>query len=725
MTLDRFFSGMVFCLAIILLSSGCGKGDEKSLDLETLRLSLDEGWEFSTIDSSNWLPAEIPGVVHADLIRNHQIPNPYFRLNEMEVQWVEYQTWVYRCTFHVHEELLRREKVSLVLPGLDSHADISLNGKPVPFPGDPDFRKNTPRNMFRTWTYEVKSYLNPGENQIEITFHPLIQSTQVARDTLGYALPADNDASEEKASIFVRKAPYHFGWDWGPRLVTAGIWKTPYLEAWDGTEILDWSFVTKSITTDAAEAELEVHIQAKRPGNFSLEGSIGEQVIDRRLALSADPMRVRIPLTIQDPQLWWPQGSGEPYLYPLNLKLKKGYRVLDEIQAQIGIRTVELIRETDEIGESFYFEVNGEPIYMKGANYIPGDPLLLGKDDERYRQVLLDAAKSNMNMIRVWGGGIYETDGFYDLCDSLGLMVWQDFMFACSMYPGDPEFRENVKAEAEENIIRIRNHPSLALWCGNNEMEVAWFNWGWQQTYKLTPEDSTRIWNDYLYLFEELLPTAVRTFDPNTDYLPSSPVSNWGKAENFNYGDNHYWGVWHGEEPFAEYRYNVPRFMSEYGFQSFPEIHTLLIFSTWDDFDLESEVMTDRQKSYKGNGLLMDYLNRHFDPPADFEEFVHLNQLVQAEGVALAIKTHRKRKPHCMGTLYWQLNDAWPGPSWSGIDYAGRWKAMQYRVRDLYKPVVILPDMDSRRTYECPSGFRSEGSSRTGLGDQVTEFCGN
>lgn len=679
--MKRWLQLIGFC-GLIGLMWGC-KGVPET-DPDSLYLPLNTGWEFAQTDSAIWRPATVPGNVHADLLAQNIIPDPYYRLNEQAVQWVGDAEWQFRTSISVTAAQLEQDELRLVFPGLDTYAQVKLNGQTLL---DAD-------NMFRTWQADVKEVLKPGENELLVTFYPPVAYTEAIRKSVGYDLPADNDASPQKASIFTRKAPYHFGWDWGPRLVTAGIWKTPYLEGWKGGRILDYQFTTESINGEFAETMLKVELEGINTGNYTLTTYFERNKIVQRVSMKAGNLVVQIPIKIPEPRLWWPRGSGDQELYDLRLSLAQGSHVLDTLSDQVGVRTVELVQETDEIGESFYFKVNGEPVYMRGANAIPGDPLLTGKGAPRYRQVLLDAAASNMNMVRVWGGGIYETDEFYALCDSLGLMVWQDFMFACSMYPGDQAFRENVRLEAEENVRRLRNHPSLALWCGNNEMEVAWNNWGWQQTYNLSPEDSTEIWNNYLHLFDTLLPAAVAGSNPSIDYLPTSPVSNWGTPENFNVGDNHYWGVWHGEEPFAEFRNNVPRFMSEYGFQSFPELRTVAEFSDSTDWEVNSTVMKTRQKSYKGSRLLTEHMDRHVDSPADFAAFLYLNQWIQAEGMALAIKTHRKRKPHCMGTLYWQLNDAWGGPTWSGIDHAGRWKAMQYRVRDLYKPVAILPDVD-------------------------------
>ncbi len=391
---------------------------------------------------------------------------------------------------------------------------------------------------------------------------------------------------------------------------------------------------------------------------------------------------VKLEYDIDNPQLWWSNGSGNPYLYEKKLLIKRKKKVLSSKQFKFGIREIELVHETDEIGTAFYFKLNGEPIFMKGANYIPQDVFLPRVTNEDYEKLILAVKEANMNMIRVWGGGVYERDIFYELCDQHGILVWQDFMFAGSMYPDLPEFHSSIKKEVRDNIIRLRNHPCLAIWCGNNEIEVAWNNWGWQKQHGYSTEDSIEIWHNYLKIFEEMIPKQLTELDPYRPYTTTSPLSNWGTAENFNHASMHYWGVWHGRDPFEKFEENVGRFMVEYGFQSFPSFDVLKEVIPEDELNLDSETMKNRQKSYIGNGLILKHVEQYYDSPKDFKSFVKLSQKTQAKGMQMAIQSHMNNRPHCMGTLFWQLNDCWPGPSWSVIDYYGNKKDAYFTVKE-------------------------------------------
>jgi len=387
---------------------------------------------------------------------------------------------------------------------------------------------------------------------------------------------------------------------------------------------------------------------------------------------------------------------GEPFLYELTSHLKAGTQLLDEDIQKIGIRTIRVVQEQDEKGKNFYFELNGVPVFAKGANYIPNDNFIPRVSPERYEHIIKSAADANMNMLRVWGGGIYENDTFYDRCDEYGILVWQDFMFACSMYPGDETFLENVRQEAIQNVKRLRNHPCLALWCGNNEIDVAWSHdtpggWGWKQRF--SADIRKKIWHDYENIFHRMLPDVVSEFDPKTFYWPSSPLADWDKRASYRStsGDIHYWGVWHGREPFENFKLRIGRFMSEYGFQSFPEFNTVKSYTLPEDWDINSEVMAAHQRSGIGNRRIKEYMDLYYRNPKDFESLLYVGQVLQAEGIKSAIEAHRQKMPYCMGTLYWQLNDCWPVASWSGIDYFGRWKALHYFVKKAFKQILVSP----------------------------------
>jgi len=408
--------------------------------------------------------------------------------------------------------------------------------------------------------------------------------------------------------------------------------------------------------------------------------------------VKANYIKNELAFTIKNPQRWMPNTWGKAQLYNIKVELLKGKKIIDTWEDKIGLRTVELVRQTDDIGTPFYFKINGKAIFAKGANYIPQSHFIAAKTEADYRRLLQDAVDANMNMLRVWGGGIYENDVFYDLCDEMGIMVWQDFMFANTMYPNDEHFLNNIKAEVKDNILRLRQHPSIVHWCGNNEIDVAWYNWGWQKQYNYSKSDSKELRQTYETIFQKIIPKQLIQLLPDAPYSHTSPLSNWGKPENFNHSSMHYWGVFHGEDPFSDYANNVGRFNSEYGFQSLPTWNTLQSFLPESEQQVDSKILDTRQKSYKGNRLMFTHLKRHFPETKDLKTLSYLTQLTQALGIRYAIEQHRIQQPHCMGTLYWQLNDCWPAISWSGIDNSGEWRALHYRVKDAYQDLAVFID---------------------------------
>ncbi|MCP4442960.1 MAG: glycoside hydrolase family 2 protein [Aureispira sp.] len=651
---------------------------------ETIDLNGD--WKFRQVGKEQWVKASVPGVVQLDLLNAGLIEDPFYGKNEEEMWWIELENWEYERDFELTETQYAHDRLDLTFEGVDTYADVWVN----------EVKVLSADNMFCTWTKDFKSCAKVGKNTIKVVFRSPQKEKKAAYDALGYQLPAGNDAAELKISPFVRKAPYHFGWDWGPRLVTMGIWRPVSIEAWSEAKIQDLYFEQKEVNANRAEITAHVELEANKEGEYDLvlngEGLSMKQSIQTKKG----EQTYRLDFEIENPKLWWSKGLGEPFRYDWKVELVQKGKVLDQKEEKIGLRKIELIQEPDEIGTSYYFKLNGVPVFMKGANYIPQDNIIPRVKKEDYERVINNVVAANMNMLRVWGGGVYEDDLFYELCDQNGILVWQDFMFACGMYPVNDAFLESVGKELDDNIKRLRNRASIALWCGNNEMDVAWNNWGWQKQFGYSKKDSLEIITGYQKLFDELIPSKLQELNVRErPYVPTSPLSNWGTAENFNHKSMHYWGVWHGKEPFENYKTNVGRFMSEYGFQSFPEMTTVQAFakdsSQW---DLESEVMKHHQKSYIGNGMILEHLETYFPKPKTFEQFTYLSQLTQALGIGMAIESHRKAKGHCMGTLYWQLNDCWPGPSWSSVDYYGRWKALHYRVRDLYKDVVVLISKD-------------------------------
>jgi beta-mannosidase len=494
-------------------------------------------------------------------------------------------------------------------------------------------------------------------------------------------LPGGSDTSEYPVWPYTRKAAYHFGWDFAPRFVTSGIWKDVFLNSWSGIKLRDVFYQTVSLGENVAI--LSLHIVIESDEKQIIEAFIDEDTISIELDSGSNYHQKFI--HINNPNFWWPNGSGEQFLYEYNLGIIGKNGNLVEIDSQrIGFRTIELVNEPDAIGTSFYFKVNGKPIFMQGANYVPQDVFLPRVKPEQYERLLKQVKDAGMNMLRVWGGGVYEKDIFYDLCDEYGILVWQDFMFAGTLYPGDDGFKKNVITELSQQITRLQKHACLALWCGNNEIEVAWKNWGWQKQNRYSKDDSIQLWQNYDGFFNKYLPVFVRSMgSQKTPYVSTSPQSNWGTPENFNHGSMHYWGVWHGPDDFSGYQKNIGRFMVEWGFQSYPDYDLLAEYISPEFLALNSDVMKNRQKSYVGNGKITDFLQQYNFDFTDFKTFAQQSQHLQALGYEMALKSHIAAQPHCMGTLLWQLNDCWPGPSWSIINYNGTPKAAYWRVKEV------------------------------------------
>lgn len=645
------------------------------------KIRLDKDWEFKNTKKYAWLPATVPGVVHLDLLENGLIEDPYENNNEITQQWIELEDWEYVNTINADRNLLKKKHIELVFEGLDTYTTILLNGKEI----------LATDNMFRAWKIDIKPHLKFGENELRVIFHSPLKLNESNVKNSPYALPAANETVDLKVSPYVRKAAYHFGWDWGPRFVTCGIWRPVYLQTWNDILIEDVSYTTDIRSADKAFLNLnfEINCDPDHTGIYLLQ--INDSRVNIKLTEGRNIIKQKI--QVNEFKKWNPVGYGNQHTKNYQYKFYKNSTIIIEGEIDVAFRTIELIHEKDDIGTSFYFMVNGAPFYAKGANYIPQDMFLPRVDSAQYELLIQQVLDANMNMIRVWGGGIYENDYFYDLCDQHGILVWQDFMFANSMYPNNPDFIDNIAKEVEYNIKRLRNHPSIALWCGNNEIEVAWKNWGWQKQYSYSKADEKEIWNTYTSIFHELIPQTLERLDPTRDYVPTTPLSNWGKPENFNHASMHYWGVWHGKEPIENYSKNVGRFISEYGYQSFPSYETLAKVIHENDLNLDSEIMKNRQKSYIGNGIIEQNVKKYAYNEEDFKKWCELTQLVQAHAYSYAIRQHRIQTPHCMGTLFWQLNDCWPGPSWSVIDYYGNKKAAYHEVADYYKPVIASSEM--------------------------------
>ena len=652
------------------------------------QLVINDHWTFKAQDGSTWMPATVPGVVHLDLLNTKQIEDPFFGDNEKKLQWIDKKEWEYKTNFKVNESLLANGRIELNFNGLDTYAAVSLNGKNI----------LNSDNMFREFTVNCKEILKEGDNELYILFKSPAKEGEKLFDASEYFIKTQpNDDSklggmgDKTVSPYSRKAGYHYGWDWGPRFLTSGIWRNIYLNAWNKGVIRDLFLKQVRLSETKAELLAEVRLEASLDGSQEISILVNNgQIIKKQLAVKKGVNTIQIPFEINNPKLWWPNGMGDSYLYAVKVALTEG----NTISHNIGLRTIELVTEKDKVGESFYFKVNGHPVFAKGANVIPFDNFLTRVTPDRYEAIIKSAAETNMNMLRVWGGGIYEDNAFYDLCDKYGIMVWQDFMFACSFFPGTKDFLDNIRQEAIDNVIRLRNHPSIALWCGNNEIEDAWKNWGWNKYDKRNEEA-------YKKIFLDILPKVVSEYDPQVRYWSSSPSS--GSYE-LNpklrtHGDVHYWSYRDAFQPISVFKdsANIPRFLSETGFQSFPETATMNTFLTKSDYDIYSEVMKSHQKSLAGNKLLDVYMHRNYKKPKDFGATLYLSQLMQKEAMKVALEAYRRAAPYCMGALYWQLNDSWPAPSWSSIDYYGRWKAMNYDVKRIFSNIVVSPDITDNK----------------------------
>jgi beta-mannosidase len=635
-------------------------------------VSLNGAWRVGQADKGSKIAARVPGCIHTDLLTAGKIPDPYYRDNEHKLQWIGEANWVYSRSFNVPASLLQRERVLLRCEGLDTFATISVNGAEVA-------RTN---NMFRVWEFDVKALLKPGRNDIEVRFDstiPYISQKQGERYLHGWNAP-----HEISGRAWVRKEPCNYGWDWGPVFITCGIWRNISLVAFDMARLCGLQVLQNHDTPGQVTLDVTPEIEAL--GDAPLHAHVSVSFGDKVVAEATTPISQPATLTITNPQLWWPNNLGDQPLYDVTVELldEQG-QVLDTTARRIGLRTLVLDRHPDQWGESFQFVVNGVPFFAKGGNWIPADTFATAMTRERYRDLLQSCKDGNMNMLRLWGGGIYEHDDFYELCDELGLCIWHDFMFACSTYPTfDDDFLRNVRAEAEDNVRRLRHHPSIALWCGNNELEQGLVGLQWN--------DHQMSWEDYGKLFDTLLPEVTSEQDPQRSYWPASPHTPCADRADFNNptcGDAHLWDVWHGRKPFEWYRTCTHRFNSEFGFQSFPEPKTVAGYTAPEDRNVTTYVMELHQRSGIGNAVIMHYMLDWFRLPTSFDATLYLSQILQGMAMKYAVEHWRRAMPRGMGTLYWQVNDCWPVASWASIDYHGRWKALQYMARQFYAPILI------------------------------------
>lgn len=696
------------------------------MKLKTVVKNLHEGWKFRQARLTNWYPATVPGVVHTDLLQNKIIEDPFFRLNERGLQWIDKEDWVYETCFTLAADMMRKENMELVFEGLDTYADVYLNDECI-LKAD---------NMFRCWSIPVRQYIREENNILKVYFHSPVKIDVPKWDALPYQYPASNDQSEngglfnKKISIFARKAGYHYGWDWGPRLVTSGIWRPVYIRAWSDLRINDVFIEQKEVGAGRAVIAGHVELDADKDMNGVLV-TITDEVTGRVLGewqadLKRGTNRVTVDFVLHKPKLWWSNGLGEPFLYRFRTDIIAGGELLDSKTERVGIRSLKVVHQPDKDGHTFYIELNGRPVFAKGANYIPSDNFLPRVTPENYKRTILDAAGVNMNMLRVWGGGIYENDVFYDLCDEYGIMIWQDFMFACSMYPAEGALLDNIHQEAVDNVKRLRNHACIALWCGNNECQDAWLGWGWKcEIERQNKEYADKIWAQYRQQYHVTLPGVVKEYAPGTFYWPSSPFAFEGEMSGTTDGDRHYWSVWHGKAPISDYDSEKSRFFSEYGFQSFPEFESVKRYAPYpEDWDIRSEVMMSHQRGGDhANGLIETYLLNEYKKPRDFRAFLYMNHVLQGDAIKTAIESHRRQMPYNMGTLFWQHNDCWPVASWASRDYYGRWKAQHYYVRKAYDDILISSVVEGDDLIVYAVSDRLENTSGR-LQLQVCQFDG-
>ncbi|MDC6407512.1 glycoside hydrolase family 2 protein [Xylella fastidiosa subsp. multiplex] len=681
-----------------LLTASAAPPSSHPLSNWHLRLAPDQPTTHTLpLKTTTWLPAHVPGTVQTDLIAAGIVPDPFYRDQEAQIQWIGLNDWQYRTHFHIDTATLTRQHIELVFNGIDTLATVTLNGTPLLHPN----------NMFRRWRVDAKPLLKRGKNILEITLYSPIKKIQPWLTQQPYALPGAYDSAfhdeptARHSATYVRKAPYQFGWDWGPRIVTTGLWKNVTLDTWDTTRINDLHIAQQRVDADTAHLEAQLTLDATHRGPAHITLQIfdpdGRPIAQYRQhpTLDTGTNHIHLPVRIAQPRRWFPVGYGTPDRYTFKATVRDAAGTIQHIERITGLRTITLRREPDQWGKSMTLVVNGIPIFAKGANLIPFDSIPSRVTEATIRRTLQDAHTANMNMLRVWGGGHYQDEHFYALADAPGIMIWQDFMFGGAIPPDDVDFRENVRQEAIEQLTRLRDHPSIVLWCGNNEVQTGWEHWGDRITFKqsLPPEERSKIERGITTLFGSVLREAVHLYSPSTPYWATSPGTDLdGPADQTNDGDMHYWKVWGNPAlPVTEYLNITPRFMSEYGLQSFPDIRTIRTFTRPEDLSLTSQVMRAHQKFDNGNGnqRLLLYIRRTFGEPKDFESFIYLSQLMQAEGIAIAAQHLRAARPQTMGSLYWQLNDVWPGASWSSIDYAGRWKVLHYYARRFYAPLMI------------------------------------
>lgn len=633
-------------------------------------------WEVFHPLKKQWLPFGESGSVQEFLVKTRELPDPFVGENEALFQWVEAEQWNFRTRFFLNEAFFNAQELTLDIPNLDTYGQIYLNGKWLA----------ATDNFFVHYQIPLKvSDLHCGYNTLEIRIESPVCHHHDTEHKHGFSYPAPNDVASQKVAPYTRKPQYHFGWDWAPRINTIGFAYPISLDIKAKVQ-LDY-FVVNTLDIKENSAQLQLNF-ALSSAEFA--GKLSAQSHYFKTIEFQPNQAIEQVVAVENPKLWWPAGQGAANLYADTLFIfNDQHELILQYPFEFGIRKVQLLQEQDEWGTSFTLELNGRRIFAKGANVIPPGIFAGAKLDSAYAALVPQMQIANFNIVRVWGGGMYAPESFLKACDRAGIMVWHDFMFACAMYPADTVFMSQVREEITQQIPRLASHASVVYFNGNNEVDVAWKNWGFQLQYHLNAAEQTEIETAYQVLFKELIPAQIKHYS-NLPYVHTSPLSNWGKDEYFNSGTMHYWGVWHGKDPLTDFANKIGRFNAEYGFQSFPEMLTLRSFAQDKDLQLHSAVMKNHQKSYVGNGMIEKHAKIYYGKAKDFETFVYYSQLTQQKAVSMAIAGHRSAAPRCMGTIYWQLNDCWPAPTWSSLDYFGNWKALHYAVQDDYRSIAVL-----------------------------------
>ena len=674
--------------------------------------TLNGTWQLSAGHRSlESVDMQIPGTVLSGLLAAGKIKDPFYRTNEDATRALFWKDYVFTRTFDVDEELLAQQHIVLVCEGLDTLAEISINGT---------FLAKTD-NMHRTWKFQAKKLLHPGKNEIQIVFRSVLRFIEdysyEAHKKINY-IPCGS----MKGNQLLRKAHSMFGWDWGPQTIDAGIFRDIYLQGYSHARIEDIRIHQQHAKN--VSVQTSITLSESVPGQklcVELSEDGADKPLQTKLCKTNADGVAAVDFVIENPKLWWPNDYGDQPLYIVRTTLlDEDGTSLESITRRIGLRTLTISQEKDEWGNEFAFCVNGVKIFTRGGNYIPDDCLYTRITEKKLDYILESCRRAHFNCVRVWGGGYYPSDAFYDLCDEKGLIVWQDLMYACNVYDVTDAFAETCRQETYDNVRRLRHHASLGLWCGNNEIESAWDHWGDFQ--KETPY----LRADYIRLFEEVLPKAVQEADGETFYWHSSPSSGgcFDNPDDANRGDTHYWDVWHGQKPFTDYRKYFFRFCSEFGFQSFPCAKTVNSFTLEDDRNIFSRVMESHQKNDAANGKMLYYLSENLRYPKDLTHLLYASQVLQGMAIKYGVDHWRRNRGRCMGTLYWQINDDWPAPSWSSIDYFGRWKALHYMAQKFYAPHAVSMTLEDHR---CHVYFSNESFETTeySLTLSIRDLSGN